>query len=219
MDFKTRTQIIYEKLKEAIILGKYKPGEKIVISKIARKYDVSEIPVREVFAKLKSEGYISTKPHVGSRVTEYDLDKIEKIYQVRWELEGLAANLAAQHMDKKTIKELENIIRKMQNVIDKREYEKVGLLNKKFHKTIYSKCGNDFLYDLIDDLWNITRRTPGVFNLCHERTKKAAYDHKVILEAIKEGNGELAKNLTIEQKKISLSIMQNYCKENIKETI
>jgi len=219
MDFKTRNQIIFENLKESIISGKYKPNERIIISKIAKQFGISEIPIREVMTKLKAEGYVEIKPHIGARVTEYNMDEIEKIYQVRWELEGLATKMATQYIDKKLIEKLQKIINQMGQAINKKKYEEIGLLNKNFHKIIYAKCGNEFLYNMIFNLWNLTGRTPGVFMLNEDRTKKAAYEHELILKAIKNEDCELAKKLTIDQKKASLRIMKEYFQKNKKTVV
>ena len=66
----TKAARIYESLKFEICNGDLKPGDRLIISRSAEKYDVSEIPVREAFNRLKAEGLLRIVPHKGIYVTE-----------------------------------------------------------------------------------------------------------------------------------------------------
>ena len=60
--YQTKSEIIYQEIKEDIINGKYKPNERIVISDVAREFGASDIPVREAMRHLESDGLIQSKP-------------------------------------------------------------------------------------------------------------------------------------------------------------
>jgi len=77
--FKTKSDIIYQELKADIIDGKYEPGERIVISEVAKKYGASDIPVREAMRHLESDGLIQNTPYVGAVVTNFDIDDIDSL--------------------------------------------------------------------------------------------------------------------------------------------
>src|SRR4030042_6618462 len=72
-EFQTKNQIIYQDLKKAIIGGKFKPMERIVISEVARQFGSSELPGREALKKLEADGLIHNKPYVGCKVTNLSL--------------------------------------------------------------------------------------------------------------------------------------------------
>jgi DNA-binding GntR family transcriptional regulator len=111
--YQTKSEIIYQEIKEDIINGKYKPNERIVISDVAREFGASDIPVREAMRHLESDGLIQSKPYVGAIVTNFDLADIRKIYQIRAVLEGLATRQAVDRIDKNGFKKLETILSKM----------------------------------------------------------------------------------------------------------
>jgi len=96
--FRTKSKIIYEELKKGILNGTYKPQQRIITSEVAKEFGASESPVREAIKQLESDGLIENTPYVGAVVTNFDMEDIEKIYEVRSFLEGLAARIAAQNI-------------------------------------------------------------------------------------------------------------------------
>ncbi|MFO1445598.1 GntR family transcriptional regulator [Bacillus sp. Bva_UNVM-123] len=80
--------MIYQTLKQKIYDGKYKPGEKLVIARLAKDFECSDIPVREALNLLESEKLILFKPHIGAIVSPLSLEEIKEIFGVRVILEG-----------------------------------------------------------------------------------------------------------------------------------
>ena len=216
-NFRTKSDIIYRELKSDIVSGKYKPRQRIITSEVAKRFGFSESPVREALKRLESEGLIQNTPHVGAIVTSFDMEDVEKIYQVRTTLEGLATRMAAQNTEENDLKLLEKIIAKMEKAVRDKQYEKLGLLNKEFHSIIYSACGNEYLYKIIFELWDLSSRTPGVFALVPERAHRSLLEHKEIFNALKKRDGILAEKLIIEQKRNSLKALWFFIKKNEKE--
>jgi DNA-binding GntR family transcriptional regulator len=211
--FVTKSDLVYQALKNDILSGKYKPEQRIITSEVAKRFGLSESPVREALKHLESEGLIQNTPHVGAIITSLDMADVEKIYQVRINLEGLATRLAVQNIDKRGLGLLDKLIVKMEKFVRNREYEKLGLCNKEFHATIYSACGNEYLYKIIFELWDLSFRTPGVFAFVPERAKRSLLEHKKILSALRKRDGNLAEKLVIEQKKRSLNALRLFFEE------
>jgi DNA-binding GntR family transcriptional regulator len=213
LEFRTKSQIVYQSLKENIINGKYRPQQRIVISEVSKEFGVSEIPVREAIKNLESDGLIKTTPYVGAIVTSFDMEDIAKIYQVRTALETMAASLAVQNIEENDIRRLKKQINVMEKAIREKKYERLGILNKEFHTSIYSKCGNEYLYKLILDLWDLSYRTPGVFALIPERAHLSLREHEEILKALEERDQDLVARLIRRQKENSLHALENYFKD------
>ncbi|MEW6667701.1 MAG: GntR family transcriptional regulator [Thermodesulfobacteriota bacterium] len=209
-EFQTKNQFIYEALKKAIIGGKYKPMERIVISEIAREFGSSDIPVREALKKLEADGLIHNKPYVGCRVASLNLDELEEIYQVRSELEGLATRLAAKRLNEGELEAMQAQIKEMEQAVAEGHYEQIGLLNREFHRRIYSSCGNEFLLKTIFELWDLTSRVQGIFAMTPERAHQSLTEHARILEALHKRNGRLAEALIVRQKEKTLMAMRRY---------
>src|SRR5690625_4909447 len=99
MEFITKKDFVYKNLKNEILEGGLEAGEKIIISRIAKRFEVSEIPVREALNMLRIEGLIEFSPHIGAIVSSISTKDIQEIFEIRIELEGLATRLAAISID------------------------------------------------------------------------------------------------------------------------
>src|SRR3989339_1007512 len=94
VQFKTKTEIVHAKLHQDIVAGKLRPGQRIIISELAKEFGFSEIPIREAIRSLETAGLIHFTPHVGAMVNTIDANEFLEIYLIRIELEALATRLA-----------------------------------------------------------------------------------------------------------------------------
>lgn len=196
----TKSERVYEYLKEQILMNHYKPNERIIIREIAKQLGVSDIPVREAMKKLASEGLIEIKTHSGARVTVINLEDLEQIFLIRIELESLAARLAAKNATEEEIAKLEKYIKKMDECYEKNDIHKYGEYNRKFHQTLYKASHAPILVDLIDKLYVRSERSKTIFFLDPQRIKESNKEHLSVLEALKERDGEKAAELIRLQK-------------------
>lgn len=210
--FKTKSEIIYKDLRQEIISGKYQPQQRVIISKVAKEFGTSEIPVREALKNLESEGLIKITPHVGAVVTSINIEEIGEIYELRSMLEGKAAKKAAKNLGQNDFNRLESLITDMDRALQHKEFERLGQLNREFHQSIYSACGNRYLHKCIFELWDISSRASGLFAMVPERARESHHEHIVIFKALKAQDGFLAEKLIIEQKEKSLNSLQQFIK-------
>ena len=184
--YQTKSEIIYQEIKGDIIDGKYKPNERIVISEVAREFGTSDIPVREAMKHLESDGLIQNKPYVGPIVTNFDLADIQKIYQIRAVLEGMATRKAVDGINKNSLKKLETILSKMIKAIGSGNYVLLSNLNREFHRVIYNASENEYLIKVIFDLWDMSLRARAIFSFMPERAQEAVGEHANIVAALKK---------------------------------
>jgi DNA-binding GntR family transcriptional regulator len=97
-DFRTEYEKIYEAIRNAIIAGKYAPGERLPQRKLAETFNTTTITVREALRFLEQDGLILIEPKWGAMVVEITPEKIYGRYIVREALEGMAARLAAENI-------------------------------------------------------------------------------------------------------------------------
>jgi DNA-binding GntR family transcriptional regulator len=98
--------IVADRMRTAILDGQYKPGEWMRQERIAQELGVSQMPVREAFKQLASEGLIEHVPYRGARVVDISPIDVEDIYAMRGFLEGRAAGFAAANITPEEITEL-----------------------------------------------------------------------------------------------------------------
>jgi DNA-binding GntR family transcriptional regulator len=210
LESKTKNVAVYEKLRQDIVNGKLKPGQKIVMRELAKAFGLSETPVREAIRRLQSDGYVHFTPHLGALVSKIDESELVGIYLIRIALEGLATRLATPHITAKDIDFLIAKNREMERAIERRQYEILGGLNRDFHLRIYRAVPFERLYKMIDDLWGAFERSQSVFSYVPERALASVEEHRRIIEALKTRDVELADRLMKEQKERTMEALQRY---------
>ena len=206
--YQTKSEIIYQEIKEDIINGKYKPNERIVISDVAREFGASDIPVREAMRHLESDGLIQSKPYVGAIVTNFDLADIRKIYQIRAVLEGLATRQAVDRIHENGLKKLETILSKMTKAVGSGNFVQLSNLNREFHHVIYAASENEYLIKVIFDLWDMSLRARAIFSFMPDRARAAVDEHSHIVAALKKKDGSLAEKLVTQHMNSHLKALQ-----------
>jgi DNA-binding GntR family transcriptional regulator len=214
LKFLTKNVAVYEALRKDIIEGRKKPGQKIIMSEVAKDLGLSDIPVREAIRRLESEGYVHFTPHIGAIVSELDADKIIELYLIRIELESLATRLAVDHISSGDIDFLIKKNREMERAVKAEKYEKLGALNKAFHLRIYQAAPYPTLNQLIEDLWEKMERTQCVFTFVPDRAVASVEEHKSIIEALKAKDTTLSEKLIKNQKSFTMASLERYLKES-----
>ena len=199
--FRTKNEAVYNFLQANILAGNLKGGEKLNVGQISKKLNVSGIPIREALKSLKSEKLIEYIPHLGARVIQINKKELEEIHTIRRELECLATRMAAPNMKENDFKKLDEINEEFEQVIQSDKYEKrISEINKEFHLFIYKKSNNTLLFKMIVDLWSRSQLIPSGFAQSLNNRIQSHKEHKLILKALKAGNGDLAAEITHKQK-------------------
>ena len=214
LKFKTKNVAVYEALRKDIINGKLKPDQRIIISDVAKRFQLSEIPVREAIRRLESDGFVTFTPHVGAVVTKFDENDFAEIYLIRIELEALATRLAVSHVTVDDIDYLDKKNKEMELAFKQNRPEKIGMLNKKFHLRIYRAAPYPYLYKLISDLWDKAERTRSVFAYVPGRAAASIVEHSRIIEALRAKDLNSAEMLIKQQKSRTMEALQKYLQDN-----
>ncbi len=194
----TKSQSLTEQLIEAIVNGKYSAGSKISETELATTFKVSRGPLREAIMKVQSLGLVEKVPHVGARVVKLTQTKLTEIYAVREALEGMAANLACQHITDQEIQTLSELLEQHKahiHTVDGSSYCKQQG-NDDFHYLIIKASRNSKLITLLcDELYHLQRMYRYQSPQTHSRPEIALQEHEHILIAIKNRDSELAEML------------------------
>lgn len=207
---KTKNLVVYEKLRQDIIEGTLRPGQRLVMARLAKEFKISETPIREAIRRLESDGYVSFTPHSGAMVTRLNDQELSEIYLIRISLEGLATRLAVPFVSPLDIKWLKKKNNEMKAAVKKGRFESLARLNKAFHLRIYKAAPSHRLYKMISDLWDAFERWPSIFSFVPDRAKTAIREHEDIIAALESTDVDKADILIKEQKKNTLVALQNY---------
>jgi DNA-binding GntR family transcriptional regulator len=216
--YKTKTEMVYEKLKEEIITGFLEQGEKIVAREVARQMGVSDIPVREALKKLESEGLVENIPHVGSKVSTINIKTASEIFAVRLELEAYAARLAAKNATASQAGKLQEIVDAIDRNIEESNVLEISRLNTEFHLTLYRMSRNETLFELILSLMERSQYSKSIFTQVPERIMHSNEEHKLIVNAIHKGNAEEAEKALRIQKEQAFAELLDVMERKVKRS-
>lgn len=154
-DFRTESQKISDVLREAIISGEFKPGERLPQRKIAKKFDSTTIVVREALRLLETEHLVCIEPRFGAMVREITPKILKERYIVREALEGMAARLASENMTKSYEKKLFTIAKECDEklVTDAISYREKARLHQEFHDILLDLTHCDELNKLLKNIY------------------------------------------------------------------
>jgi DNA-binding GntR family transcriptional regulator len=136
---------VREILMEDILRGRIKPGERIVETRIAREFGVSQAPVREALRDLELLGFVVTSAFRSTQVREVSHEERAEIYPIRAALEGLAARAAATRLDEAGLQHLEELIQAMRDAAARDDKQATIDADIAFHLYIVEASGNRLL--------------------------------------------------------------------------
>ncbi len=143
---------IYNELKRRIIELEYEPGSAISEKDLVNEFQVSRTPIREALLRLAQIGLVEMKPRVGTFITQINLSKVKYAYEVKKNLEGLAAELASQRATTEEINELFEIIERFEKYDIVKDYKKCIKDDQRFHKIVRNASKNPILIDMLEEL-------------------------------------------------------------------
>jgi DNA-binding GntR family transcriptional regulator len=149
----TRERVL-EKLRQAILSGRFQPGQRLVERELVEQLGVSRTPIREALRKLELEGLVTTVPYKGPVVTRPTLRDAQELYEVRAALEGQATALLARCARPEDVERLEQHVRAAEEAVRAGDVQAVLAANNAFHDELAGRCGNALLESLIDNLRN-----------------------------------------------------------------
>lgn len=189
---------IFHKIREDILSGRYAQGDELKEATLGKKLGVSRTPVREALRQLELEGLVEIIPNRGARVTGISQKDVRDIYQMRYWLEGLAARWAAEHMGEEQIAELEEVVFLSEFHLKDERQEQIVKLDGRFHEVIYQASASRMLEHVLRDFHYYVKSARGISVKSKKRAEESVREHKAILEAIRNRNGELAEKLANE---------------------
>src|SRR5688572_28296609 len=111
--YRTKQEIVVERLRDAILEEELRPGEWLRLRDMAELLGTSTMPIREALQTLAADGLVVLSPHRGAQVPPLTAEELEELYMARLGLEGLAARLAAANVTAEELAHLRVLLREM----------------------------------------------------------------------------------------------------------
>lgn len=191
----TLRERIVDFVKEAILKGRLKPGERVPEPELAEVFGISRTPVREAFRQLESEGFITFTPRKGAVVSPITDKDVKEFYAIKGMLEGYAAKMACCKLSDEDIKRMEDLNLQMAKCAEKNDAKNFFKLDNQFHDVFLKICGNDKLYNLIHTLVQQFERFRRTSLSLPGRMQSSVNQHADIVEAFKKRDVDLVERL------------------------
>ena len=199
LESKLMSTKIADILRENIISGNLRPGEKINEYQLSEGLNISRPPIREAFRTLVSEGLVISVPRKGVYVSKLSSKEVKEIYQIKSMMESFATRLAIPIVEEKEIIKLETILNLMEERIKENNFKEIQNLNIEFHRMMIKMSKNEKLINLYESIVLPIRRYQRLGLSAPSSWETSLKEHKGIAQAIiKSKDIDLAERLTRE---------------------
>lgn len=170
-------------LREAILRGELRPGDRIRQEDVAERLGASRLPVREALRILEAEGLTEHETHKGARVPRLSQHEVEMTYRMRERLEPLALVQSIEHLD---VAALEAAAATQDQIEANDDLDRFLELDREFHMLTYTGCTLDPLMSMVTRLWNSTQHYRRAFVALSGpgRMWVVNAEHRLILDAV-----------------------------------
>ena len=179
----------YQLILDAIDVGVYRPGDRLVESELAERFGVSRTPIREALQRLETQSLLARDGR-SLIVASLDHNQLAELYVVRCELEGLAARLAARHATDEEIKVLRDMVEADRALVD--QPSALARANRRFHRQIHLASHNRYLVQQLDLVYRSMALMATTSLAAVGRGETALAEHGKIVDAITDGDSDAA---------------------------
>ena len=188
-DDKNSQKDAYSLILDAIDVGVYKPGDRLVESELAERFGFSRTPIREALQRLETQSLLSRDGR-SLIVSSLDHNQLSELYVVRSELEGLAARLAAIHATDEEKKVLRDMVEQDRALVG--DPAALSRTNRRFHKMVHLASHNRHLVQQLDLVYRTMALMATTSLAAEGRGETAVAEHDLIVKAIEAGDSESA---------------------------
>ena len=210
--------VVFQTLRQAILRGELKPGERLMEIHLAQKLGVSRTPVREAIHKLELEGLVLMIPRKGAVVAEITLRDLEEVLEVRMALEELAVRSACRRINEEQLKELKALADGFKQTLSGADVSAYVEADVALHDAIYAATGNSRLVQMLSNLREQMYRYRMEYLKDRKSHSRLAVEHEEILAALENRDEAAAVRLMryhVEQQKEHIA--QQLSRENKSE--
>lgn len=184
--------VVFNTLRQAILTGELKPGERLMEIHLANKLGVSRTPIREAIRKLELEGLVTMIPRRGAEVAQITEKSMNDVLEVRRSMDALCVELACERISEEALQELDSACDAFAEAVKTKDIRRIAQADVALHDIIVQATGNLRLVQLINNLSEQMYRYRFEYLKDISRHQSLIQEHRIIFEAIKARNKEEA---------------------------
>ncbi len=191
----TLREKILETIRDSIISGALRPGEKVAEPELAERFGISRTPIREAFRQLESEGYLHVVPRKGAVVATFSQRDVEEFYAIKSILEGYAARRACEKLTPREIEKLQAINDRLHALAAEGDVKHFFKVHNSFHDLFVKAADNEKLTEMLAGLVGRFQRLRIASLSVPRRMEFSVTEHQKIIDAFKNKDAALAESL------------------------
>ncbi|WP_410640834.1 GntR family transcriptional regulator [Amycolatopsis sp. lyj-346] len=195
-------QRVREELRERILTGRLRPGDRLVERELAEDLGVSRVPVREAIRSLEAEGFLVVQSPRRVVVRQLARVDVEELFDVREALEGLAAGLAAERAGAAELTRLERVLAEAARATARGDAARITVLNSRFHDEIVAIAGNALLSTMLQPLEGRLRWLTSQ----NEHWAELLDEHRRLYDAIASRDADRAKVSAVDHVRVNREV-------------
>ena len=204
-EFLPLRDVVFNTLRQAILTGELKPGERLMEIHLASRLGVSRTPIREAIRKLELEGLVTMIPRRGAEVAQITEKSMNDVPEVRRAMDALCVELACERISEEELEELKKACEGFEQAVKTKDVKKIAQADVALHDIIVQATGNQRLIQLVNNLSEQMYRYRFEYIKDFSQHEKLVEEHRIIYESIvrkdKETASEAAKVHIDNQKK------------------
>lgn len=183
-DFLPLRDVVFNTLRQAILTGELKPGERLMEIHLANRLGVSRTPIREAIRKLELEGLVVMIPRKGAEVAQITEKSLRDVLEVRRTLDALSAELACKRISDSEKEELKEACQRFEEATQNGDAKTIAMADVALHDIIVAATGNKRLIQLINNLSEQMYRYRFEYIKDSSQHQKLIEEHRIIYESI-----------------------------------
>lgn len=176
--------VVFNTLRQAILIGELKPGERLMEIHLADRLGVSRTPIREAIHKLEREGLVTIIPRRGAEVSQITEKSMNDVLEVRRALDALCVELACERITEEGIKNLKTACDNFEQCVRTGDSKKIAQADVALHDIIVQATGNQRLIQLVNNLSEQMYRYRFEYIKDSSQHKTLVDEHRIIYQSI-----------------------------------
>lgn len=211
--------VVFRTIREAILTGKLKPGERLLEISLSEQLGVSRTPIREAIRQLELEGLVVMVPRRGAQVAHMTEKSMSDVLEVRLALDELAVQLACERITDDEIENLRDACEKFEQAVDSADIRNITSADVEFHDIIFEASRNTRLIQMVNNLAEQMYRYRFEYIKDDTGWQSLITEHRMITDAIAMRDAELARRaIHVHIKNQENSILRTIRRESSRRT-
>ena len=197
-EFLPLREVVFQTLRQAILKGELKPGERLMEVALAERLGVSRTPIREAMRKLELEGLVVMVPRKGAQVASITEKDLTDVLEVRITLENFAIEKACTHMTEEDMDKLWLASKQFERAIQEGDLVRIAEADQAFHEIIYQASDNARLLQVLTNMREQIYRYRLEYLKDELSRDKLLEEHRRLTDAIRRRDAAQAQKISFE---------------------